>query len=239
MTGYHKLPRIYTNKSFEFGKLNLERDQAHYLGTVLRKTKGDKIRIFNGADGEWLAGIDRISKKECVLNLEQQTRKQAPEKHALHLLFAPVKRVRLDWLIEKSVELGATHLHPVLTSNTEVRSLKTEKIKKQIIEAAEQCERLSLPELNPVQPLVPALGQWPEDIPLYICLERSDAAHISKSLDPLEKAAFLIGPEGGFTKEERAFLSDFRTVSLGPSLMKTETAAVFCLSAFALINRQD
>lgn len=233
---FHNLPRLYCPLNMDKGVLlNLPDDQSHYLRNVLRKTIGDGVRLFNERNGEWVAYMSTESKKFVTLTIDQQIRSPEMPESATHLIFSPIKKDRNDMLIEKAVELGATHLHPVLFSRTIVRDIKPDRIQAQMIEAAEQCERLSLPTLSPLKDLKKLLGEWNKDIPVFAGIERTDAMPLADALvanDGL-KAALLIGPEGGMTAEEiellnaRAFI---KPVSLGPRILRAETAAFYGLS---------
>ena len=230
---YIKLPRLYVDQNLTEGiSVTLTGGQAHYLKTVLRREAGRKIRLFNGRDGEWLGEVTVLSKKEAAVKLTMQTRTRPEKTGAVHLLFAPLKKQRLDFLIEKGVELGATDFHPVLTARTEVRKLNTERITAQITEAAEQCERLDRPVLHDFIPLERKLTAWDAALPLFACLEREEAPYISTIVFPQDRA-FLIGPAGGFENQEKERIKarDFvRPVSLGETLLRAETAALKCLS---------
>lgn len=226
-----KLPRLYVDCDLRKGaQITLTADQGHYLRNVLRTQAGDGVRLFNGRDGESRGTIGSIDKKGVSMRIETLLRKQPPPATPTHLYFAPIKKARMDWLIEKSVELGATHLHPVLTQNTEVRAVNEERIRAQIIEAAEQCERMDVPELFPLRPLkeaVPKTG-------LLACIERMDVETLDKSIPEKDAVSFLIGPEGGFSAEEKNFLSGapgVKAVSLGSRILRSETAAVVVLCA--------
>lgn len=188
------------------------------------------IRVFNGQDGEYSTKILRLAKSEAQIELLEKTREQpAPARHT-HLFFAPIKKHRMDFLIEKAVELGASDLHPVLTQYTEMRKINAQRLRTQIIEAAEQCERLTVPTLHPLSDLKKAVAAWQNKDPILWCQERTDAP-LLKTLEGM-KSAFLIGPEGGFAPEETDFLAaqkKIRAVSLGPDILRSETAALYCL----------
>lgn len=232
-----KLPRLYVDHELRDGAtVGLSDAQTHYLRNVLRREAGDEVKLFNGCDGEWLAALD-IGKKSATARLTRQLKSQPGEKTETHLLFAPLKKDALDFLIEKAVELGVTHLHPVLTQHTEVRRVNDERLRAQIVEAAEQCERMTIPELKAVNNLSDIISHWNSGIKLYACIERRDAVPLA-GLFP-EKTAFLIGPEGGFTEDEKDRLGklDFvESASLGESILRAETAALFCLSARRLYD---
>ena len=228
-----KLPRLYTDEALvDQGVIALSTGQAHYLNNVLRKKDGEAIRLFNGKDGEWVGVLQNLSKKSGEARLDKQIIEQPTRAKRIHLIFAPIKKNRMDWLIEKAVELGVSEIHPVLTQNTEVRKLKTERINHQILEAAEQCERLDIPTLHDIKNLGTLFDGWSKDIEIQACLERYDAqpiqsAHKSTNQD----IAVLIGPEGGFTAEEKAHIAKFATpITLGEQILRSETAVIKALS---------
>ncbi len=228
----YKLPRLYTpTQLMNNGVIALNESQAHYLFSVLRRGQSDQVRLFNGNDGEWLGELQEISKKCASLTLKECLIEQPTPQSKIHLLFSPIKKTRMEWLIEKAVELGVDELHPVITRNTQFSKLKEDRIHQQIIEASEQCERLTIPQFHSPQKLKNLLENWPKDIEIFSCLERQDCDVLQK----LEKeVAVLIGPEGGFTAEEVSIL-DLKTtpVSLGKQILRSETAA---LKAVAIMN---
>lgn len=226
-----KLPRLYVDCDlYEGAQVALTADQGHYLRNVLRARAGGGARLFNGRDGEWQGTIGIVDKRDISIRIEMSLREQPPPLPETHLYFAPIKKARMDWLIEKAVEMGVTHLHPVLTQNTEVRAVNAERIRAQIIEAAEQCERMDVPELLPLRPLKEAIPRTG----LFACIERMDAESLEKSIPENSAVSFLIGPEGGFSAEEKSFLSaqpGVKPVSLGSRILRSETAAVVVLCA--------
>ncbi len=231
-----KEPRLYVAADLcESASLALEEAHSHYLRNVLRRSDGDRVRLFNGRHGEWLAALRMEGKKGVAAAVQRCLRPQPNEEpQQTHLLFAPIKKARQEIMLEKAVELGVTHLQPVLTRNTEVRELRHDRNFQNLIEAAEQCERLTVPALLPLKPLAEILGTWPEAVPLLACVERRAVPRLTAALcaarGPL---AFLIGPEGGFTAEEHAALQaqgSVRPVSLGESILRAETAALVCLA---------
>ena len=231
-----KLPRLFTKQALVSKTLiELENGQAHYLHTVLRRKDGDFIRLFDGQNGEWLGQLKDLTKKSGSVLLKEQLYPQPKHSRAIHLIFTPIKKNRMDWLIEKAVELGVTDFHPILTQNTEVRKINTERLTQQIFEAAEQCERFEIPKLHDLEKLETKLSQWPDDINLMACIERYNAPLIHKSgINPKDPTAFIIGPEGGFTKEEKDKVAQHTTaVSLGETILRCETAVV---KALVLIN---
>ena len=231
-----KLPRLYVDDDLSAGKnFALPEAQAHYLKNVLRREAGAFLRLFNGRDGEWRAAITLIGKKECVVTPQTQLRAQPAPRDAIILVFCPVKKARLEWLIEKAAELGATHLFPVISRHTEVREINHERTLLQIREAAEQCERLDIPKLAAIQTLDSYLAARDKTLPLYACVERADAPWLGAALKP-GPAAFLIGPEGGFNDDEANKLQNtpgIIPVSLGDAILRSETAACYALIAAA------
>ncbi|WP_439816589.1 16S rRNA (uracil(1498)-N(3))-methyltransferase [Zavarzinia sp. CC-PAN008] len=209
--------------------------QAHYLTRVLRLEAGAPLRLFNGRDGEWRAAVSG-SARHPVLEVQAQLRPQAPEPGPA-LWFAPLKGQRLELLAEKATELGASALVPVLTERTAIPKLNAERLRANAAEAAEQCERLTLPRIDPPRPLGEAVAARPPDTILLFCDESGGAplaqvagAHATADL------AILIGPEGGFSARERALLAELpgvARVSLGPNILRAETAA---LAALAILH---
>jgi len=231
-----KLPRLYVDTVLQKDQsVTLKPEQAHYLKNVLHRGANDFVRLFNGRDGEWLTRLETLDKKKALAIPIEQIAPQPETRPAVHVLFSPIKKMRMDWLIEKAVELGVTDLHPVLTQNTDIRKIREVRIAQQIIEASEQCERMDIPTLHPLKKIPQVLAEWNQDVPFYACLERTDAPPLTKVLNPGINVAFLIGPEGGFTKEEKTRLQscDFiRPVSLGERVLRCETAAIYTLCIY-------
>ncbi len=208
-------------------EIPLPEDQAHYLRHVLRQEVGAQLLLFNGRDGEWQAEIARFGKRDGSLRVREQTRRQqnGPD---LWLLFAPIRQGRLETIVEKATELGAARIIPVLTRRCQVRQVNPARLLANAREAAEQCERLDLPEIPPLAELQSALGAWPQDRPLYVCLERAQARPLAEAITP-GPAALLVGPEGGFAPEEANWLAGLPfvvPVGLGPRILRAETAAI-------------
>ena len=237
MNSYYKRPRLYTDQELKEGqRISLTQEQAHHLKNVLRLKSEDSVRLFNGEDGEWLGFTEELSKKTNTFRIETHIRPQPVSTNSVSLYFAPIKKHRQDWLIEKAVELGVTDLHIVITQNTAVRSINEKRIVTQIKEAAEQSEQMHLATLHSPISLDNFLGQKnlrPKS--LYACLERCDS---TKSLEEVKKDALLtrtaimIGPEGGYTEEEKAKIlahSACIPVSLGNHVLRCETAAIKAL----------
>ena len=232
----------------------LDDEQSNYLLRVLRLQAGAPVRVFNGRDGEWTAGIGAAQGKRASLVPVQQLRPQpAPPASAPVLLFAPVKKAETDFIVEKATELGAARVCPVLTERTQTRTVRLDRFHKIALEASEQTERLDLPEVSDLQPLAAALDGLAEGTQVIFCDERGDEADapwggaagragpIADVLAGLGAApvAILIGPEGGFTPDERAWLrgrGDTVAVSLGPRILRAETAAVAALSVWQALK---
>jgi 16S rRNA (uracil1498-N3)-methyltransferase len=210
--------------------LTLDGPPANYLGNVLRLGAGAQVKLFDDRTGEWLAEIADAGRKRVSLTVVRHLREREPVPD-LWLLFAPTKRGRIDWLIEKATELGAARLVPVLTQRTVVDRLNLERLRAHAIEAAEQCERTALPELAAPAKLAAFLREWPDDRTLYFADENGGAPLLAAA--ERGPAALLIGPEGGFTDEERAQIRavpQARPVSLGPRILRADTAAIAALS---------
>lgn len=236
MADLTKTTRVYTDQTLGEGLgLLLEGDVHHYLRNVMRVAPGQAVRIFNGRDGEFVARLEKIDKRFIETTIENRVREQRVPPHRLHLLFAPIKKERMDWVIEKAVELGATDIHPVLTQNTDMRKINDERIEAQIIEATEQCERMDVPVLHKIENLHEKLESWPENIPMLAAIERMGIEPVPRGVG--HDCALLVGPSGGFTAEEKhdivshAFV---KPVSLGKNILRTETAVAAALSIINL-----
>ncbi|GJL85526.1 MAG: ribosomal RNA small subunit methyltransferase E [Micavibrio sp.] len=233
LTRFTKYPRLYVEQSLDQNASpKLETPQIHYLKNVLRMKEGDQVRFFNGSDGEWLGEVLALGKKDADIKLTAQTKPQPEPKNKAHLIFAPIKKQRMDFLVEKAVELGVTDFHPILTHHGEVRKVNTERITAQITEAAEQCERLDIPTLHKLETLEKLLAAWGGKTKITACLEYFDAPHISEITFEKDKA-FIIGPAGGFEDAEKEMIVSYNFVQpadLGETLLRAETAALKCLS---------
>ena len=229
------LPRLYIEPDLAAGgQLTLGKEQSLYLAAVLRKQVGDAVVVFNGRDGAWLARLVSDSKKSVVLDLVEQIAAQTPVSE-LWYGFAPLKTERLDYVIQKAVEMGAGTIQPVLTRFTQVNRLKHDRLVANAIEAAEQCEILSVPVVEPEITLERLLDGWPEDRVLVFADEGAAASSPVEMLLGLtgKKIGVLIGPEGGFSDEERARLHALPyvvAISLGPRILRADTAAVAALA---------
>ncbi|MFL6730696.1 MAG: 16S rRNA (uracil(1498)-N(3))-methyltransferase [Sphingomicrobium sp.] len=227
------LPRLYVPGPLGHGvSLELGAWQANYLGNVMRLKAGSEALLFDGASGEWLGRVADIGKKRMTLTIERRTRQQesVPD---VWLAFAPVKRAQTDWLVEKATELGAARLIPVITQRTVAERVKLERLRSIAIEAAEQCGRTALPELGEPLPLARLIEQRDPERTLYL----ADEGGGERAADAFKPGPGLIltGPEGGFTDGERALVRDAPNVvpvSLGPRILRAETAALAALSAW-------
>ena len=228
-------PRLYVSGALKAGaELALEKPQAHYLRNVLRLKPGDGILAFNGRDGEWQAVLGEG--KQPALVLQKQTRPQT-EPQDLHYLFAPLKHERLDYMVQKAVEMGVSRLQPVLTQHTQVKRVNVERMRANAIEAAEQCGVLWIPEISEPTSFGRALAARNADRLLVFCDEAADIENPIEALRQGLSAAtgidVVIGPEGGFAEEERALLlRQPRTLrlSLGPRILRADTAGVAALA---------
>jgi len=239
MNDLHKYPRLYLPQALSVGDdVQLPAPQAHYLKNVLRKGDGDHVRLFNGQEGEVLATLSPSGKRDVSVHVGERVRGQKIRTRRVHLIFAPLKKDRMDVLIEKAVELDATDLHPVLTDRTEMREINVARLQAQMIEAAEQCERLDVPVLHPLQKLDRLIAAWPASVPILAGIERSDAPVIDDRIVPLNDAAVLIGPAGGWTDFERDLLNaasgTVMPVSLGDNILRAETAAAVLLARLTI-----
>ncbi len=218
-------------------EIRLAPEQAHYLMGVMRLGAGAEVAVFGNAFGEWRARLAPTAKRAASLEILTQTRPAAlpPD---VDLLFAPIKKARTDFIVEKAAELGARRIRPVLTRFTNAERVKTERLQVHAVEAAEQCGGVYVPEVAEPEPLARVLEAWPVERRLLFCDEARDAPPAHEALRGLPKGApwaILIGPEGGFSPEERAKLkaSEFSlAVSLGPRILRADTAAAAALAVW-------
>jgi 16S rRNA (uracil1498-N3)-methyltransferase len=211
-----------------------DKSQANYLLNVLRLKAGDAVHLFNGRDGEWRARIEPAGKRSCTLVAEQQLRAQTPHPD-LHYLFAPLKHARLDYMVQKAVEMGVGRLSPVITQFTQVSRINLQRMRANVIEAAQQCGVLAIPQVDAPRELAEALDEWDAARRLIFCDEAAPAANPGEALGRLKRgpAALLVGPEGGFSEAERRDLLArpyVTTLSLGPRILRADTAAVAALA---------
>ncbi len=230
-----KSPRLFVESGLSAGRqIAAEAGQANYLLTVLRLKEGDAVLVFNGRDGEWRARIAETRRKACSLRLEEQTREQTPLPD-LHYLFAPLKHARLDYMVQKAVEMGVGRLCPVLTEFTQISRVNLERMQANVVEAAEQCGILAIPPVEVPRKLLEALAEWNPTRRLIFCDEAAPVENPGEAMRGLPRgpAALLIGPEGGFSDAERADLVArpyVTALSLGPRILRADTAAVAALA---------
>jgi len=235
MTKYDfKSPRLFVDAPLIEGTaIPLDRNQSNYLGNVLRLASGDAVLVFNGRDGEWRAEIAG-RKRADLLAVQHQTRPQSalPD---VHLLFAPLKHARLDYMVQKAVEMGAGRLCPIVTRFTQVSRVNTERMRANVIEAAEQCGILDIAPVDEPVALERHLADRDSRRLLVFCDEDAAVANPLAALDGQSPPGIdvLIGPEGGFSEEERELLLRQPTlarISLGPRVLRADTAAVAALA---------
>lgn len=230
-------PRLYVEAPLEEGtSVTLDQRQAHYLGTVLRLSAGARVLVFNGRDGEWSATL-APRKRATALAVGARTRAQTQAAN-LHYLFAPLKAARLDYMVQKAVEMGVSLLQPVLTRHTQVARVNVERMRANAIEAAEQCGILSLPDVEAPVTFARMLANLDPARRLVFCDEDAvDVDPVAALMGrPGSSMSLLVGPEGGFAEDERAALLALPNVarlSLGPRILRADTAAV---AALALIQ---
>ncbi len=232
--------RLFVGETLAAGaEILLDADRAHYLRNVLRLKSGDAIALFNGRDGEWRARIASFGRRDARLTVATPSRPQraAPD---LWLAFAPIKRQRVDWLVEKATELGASRMIPVLTRRTIVARVNLGRLRAHAIEAAEQTERLDVPQIDDTVTLEKLLRDWPRERRLLLCAEAGHAQPLAEALARFPRAAppamaVMTGPEGGYAPEELdalAALPFVTPVGLGPRILRADTAAVAALACW-------
>lgn len=229
--------RLYVDQPLGAGQaVALSQDQAHYLTGVMRLGEGAAILLFNGRDGEWRATLAQAGKRNAIAVCDTQT-KPLHLPPDLWLLFAPIKKARTDFIVEKAVELGAARILPVQTRHTNSERIRQDRLQAHAVEAAEQCGATYVPEVTDLQHLDKLLSKWPEDRRLYWCDETAigQPATLAPAQGP---AAILIGPEGGFSADEAAKLRtkpNVTPLSLGPRILRADTAAVAALTLWQAV----
>ncbi|MCQ8279801.1 16S rRNA (uracil(1498)-N(3))-methyltransferase [Acetobacteraceae bacterium KSS8] len=235
-------PRLHCTEPLAGGvTIALDPAQAHYLGGVLRRSPGDAVTLFNERDGEWDATIAALRKDRCQVTVGAQRRPPRSEPGPA-LLFAPIKRDATDLVVRMATELGAASIRPVLTERTNAARVNLDRWRAIATEAAEQCERLSVPRIAEPVRLPDLLGSWDDAVPLLAALERApegedtrrSAAGWRRDAPPAVQPALLVGPEGGFSPAERGLLARCGfvvPVRLGPLVLRAETASLAGLSA--------
>lgn len=225
--------RLYVDQPLGAGQsVPLTRDQAHYLFGVMRQAVGGLVALFNGRDGEYLARITEAGKRGGMLACEAQAK---PLQHPpdLWLLFAPIKKARTDFIVEKATEMGAARICPVQTEYTNSERIRRDRLQAHAVEAAEQCGGTFVPEVADLQKLDTLLATWPNNRKLMFCDEALVGANQILTNTGGDKWAILIGPEGGFSDAERARLAALpfaHAVSLGPRILRADTAAVAAMT---------
>ena len=233
---FASLPRLFVEQPLsEAAEIRIEGGQAHYLTGVMRLKAGAQVKLFDDRTGEWLAEIAYLGKRDLILRIggHLRPREAAPD---LWLLAAPIKKGRIDWMAEKACELGVARLMPVVTRRTVVDRVNLERLRAHMIEAAEQCERTALPELAAPAKLDAMLGDWPDGRTLFFADEEGGAPMLDVAKPG--PAAILIGPEGGFTPEERdaiRALPQAVAVSLGPRILRADTAMAAAVSLWMAV----
>lgn len=232
-------PRLFLQQRLATGEeVRIGEGRAHYLLHVLRLREGAELLVFNPTDGEWLARIAVAGRRDLTIRIAERRRPPALEPGPT-LAFAPIRRNRLEWLVEKAVELGAARLVPVLTRRTQVRPERTDRLEAIATEAAEQCERLTVPTIDAPVALDTWLGRTDGLAPILFADERGEGAPLLDAMRTAPAAILLVGPEGGFTPEERTLLRGAVSVvpvSLGPRILRAETAAIVALTAWQLAH---
>ena len=232
------IPRLYVEAPLAAGgAITLDAARGHYLRQVLRREEGASVLLFNGRDGEWQAAIETFAKAGTRLAVERQTLLQrfGPD---LWLVFAPVKRERIDLLAEKATELGCRRLRPIFTQHTVVSRVNRERLAAHALEAAEQTERLDVPEVDEARRLGEVLDGWPAARRLLVCAEFGHALPIAEALAGLPSEApyaVMTGPEGGFASSELDHLRKLpfvTPVGLGPRVLRADTAAIAALACW-------
>ncbi|MCF3595695.1 16S rRNA (uracil(1498)-N(3))-methyltransferase [Rhodobacteraceae bacterium LMO-12] len=226
--------RLYVEHPLGAGQsVPLDRDQAHYLFGVMRLSVGDAVALFNGRDGEWQAEVVHAGKRNGILECRAQSAEQRNPPD-LWLMFAPIKKARTDFIVEKAAEMGASKICPVQTDFTNSERIRQDRLQAHAVEAAEQCGGVFVPEVEGLARLERKLADWPEGRQLMFCDEALAGGSFALPSDLAGQPwAILIGPEGGFSEAERARLSALEfahPVALGPRILRADTAAVAAMT---------
>lgn len=235
MRANFRMQRLYVSSAISAGvELEANSEQYNYLINVLRMQADDEVLIFDGSNGEWRAKLVLPSRKRLMLHPVEQTRAQTPLPD-LHYLFAPLKVGRLDYLVQKAVEMGAGLLQPVMTQHVQGKITNLDRLQANVVEAAEQCGILSVPQVHAPVRLRDLLDSWPQDRRIIYCDEGEESQNPLPVLQQINerKLALLVGPEGGFSEEERTWLRALPFVTaipLGPRILRADTAAVAALA---------
>lgn len=236
MNGLRNIRLMVKKKLACSERIELDANQTHYLNSVMRCEEGSSIKCFNSENGEFWCKIIQIGKNKIIIEPYNQIKK--PQKESdVWLLFAPLKKDKTDFVVEKAVELGVSRIIPVITSRTNVKQIKTDRYLAQAIEATEQCERLNVPEISEAVDLKKLLSAWDSKRILYFMDERRSGANPIDifTKNKQKSCAFLIGPEGGFSDDEAQLINQqnfVQNVSLGPRILRAETAAAASLAVW-------
>jgi 16S rRNA (uracil1498-N3)-methyltransferase len=220
-------PRLHVPTPLAIGAITIDGAQAHYLAQVMRMKPGDLLKLFDDVTGEWLAIATDVGKRAVMLDVTAHLRAREAVP-ALWLCAAPLKKGRVDWLVEKACELGVDRIVPVLTRRTVVDRVNTDRLRAHLVEAAEQCDRTALPQLAEPVKLAALLRDWPQDRALFFADESGGAPALDTMRAHTGPAAILIGPEGGFDDDERTAiraLPQAVAITLGPRILRADTAA--------------
>ncbi|HEX7820869.1 MAG TPA: 16S rRNA (uracil(1498)-N(3))-methyltransferase [Sphingobium sp.] len=232
-------PRLHVDGPLGEGiAISVDGNAAHYLLSVMRIGDGDAVLLFDGQSGEWAARAGSIRKRDLILTCAMQTKplEQVPD---FRLCVAPIKKGRIDLVVEKACELGVAEIQPVLTRRAVVDKLNGDRLRAQMVEAAEQCGRTGLPSLHDMVPLAKLLGGWNSGRTLFFADEQGGAPMVEAFAAHRGAAALLVGPEGGFTDEERASIRACPgaiAISLGPRILRAETAAIAATACWMALN---
>lgn len=237
--------RLHVEARLSHGQfITLDKDQSHYLSNVMRCKLGSEIALFNGQDGEWVGEITDIQKRAVTLQIKDQISLQKAEPD-IWLVFAPIKKTRIDFIAQKATELGASRLMPMFTRRTIAERVNVDRLRANAIEAAEQCERLTIPQVDDPQKFDIILDAWPSDRHVMFCdesLEGKPALSVLSDaragMQKPEPWAIFIGPEGGFDDAERSRLNTMQnahSVTLGPRILRADTAAMAALSIWQTV----
>ncbi|MGO8068688.1 16S rRNA (uracil(1498)-N(3))-methyltransferase [Rhizobium leguminosarum] len=235
MRANFRMQRLFVDAPLSSGAVvEANADQFNYLGNVLRMEEGAEILLFNGRDGEWKATLTFPTRKRILLTATEETRPQ-PLPCDLHYLFAPLKVGRMDYLVQKAVEMGAGLLQPVMTQHVQGKVTNLDKLRANVVEAAEQCGILGIPDVAEPVRLLELLDRWPSERRIIYCDEGDAGQNPLPVLSAIRERhlALLVGPEGGFSEEERARLRSLNFVTaipLGPRILRADTAAVAALA---------
>ena len=235
MRANYRMQRLFIGDALAAGTaVEASKEHFHYLTNVLRMAEGDAVLLFNGRDGEWHATLSFPTRKRLLFTPVEQTRPQ-PEPSDLHYLFAPLKVGRLDYLVQKAVEMGAGVLQPVMTQHVQGKITSLERLEANAVEAAEQCGIVSIPQVEAPRKLEDLLADWPRERRIVFCDEGHGSQNPLPVLQKIEERRFalLVGPEGGFSDGERTLLRslDFVTpIPLGPRILRADTAAVAAMA---------